>query len=389
MSYNVRKTNGETIQVPDLVIDKTTNINLVGRGLPHYGEPIAENLVRMLENFSSPVAPGSSTSSVDGDPLTGQLWFDSASKTMKFYNGNRFVSIIDEDDPIGGSGSSDKLTTPRQIQLSGQAEGSTLFDGSQNVTIDVSNVEADRLKTPIQITLTGDATGSATFDGSSDITINTSVSVEVPGSVEEAERLKTARRISLSGDVTGFVDFDGSSDVDISTDIGSNFIRSVLLNVYPIGSIYMSMSTTNPATLFGFGTWAAISGRFLVGRDTTQNTNPRFDIVGGVGGSLSHSHADGTLSAVLGGAHDHIVSNEGWGAIQGARNSLAKPTTSGKLVTGSGRSELGEDLESLAHANNDIRTSNTESHTHDVLGDTSSTTTVPPYFVVNIWRRTA
>lgn len=39
--------------------------------------------------------------------------------------------------------------------------------------------------------------------------------------------------------------------------------------VYPVGSIYMSVNSTSPATLFG-GTWEQISGRFLVGTGANQ-----------------------------------------------------------------------------------------------------------------------
>lgn len=43
--------------------------------------------------------------------------------------------------------------------------------------------------------------------------------------------------------------------------IGSNFI---LDNVYPVGSIYMNVNSTDPGTLFG-GTWERIMERFLFG----------------------------------------------------------------------------------------------------------------------------
>lgn len=39
---------------------------------------------------------------------------------------------------------------------------------------------------------------------------------------------------------------------------------SQVLNAYPIGSIYMSVNSTNPGELFG-GTWEQIQGRFLLG----------------------------------------------------------------------------------------------------------------------------
>lgn len=38
------------------------------------------------------------------------------------------------------------------------------------------------------------------------------------------------------------------------------------LTIYPVGSIYMSVSNTDPALLFG-GTWEVISGRFLYSAD--------------------------------------------------------------------------------------------------------------------------
>ena len=48
-------------------------------------------------------------------------------------------------------------------------------------------------------------------------------------------------------------------------------IKSFLDAVYPVGSIYMSVKSTNPGTLFG-GTWVAIAqGRCLVGVNTSDN----------------------------------------------------------------------------------------------------------------------
>jgi len=58
-----------------------------------------------------------------------------------------------------------------------------------------------------------------------------------------------------------------------------------LLDVYPVGSIYMSVNSTNPSTLFG-GTWEAWgAGRVPVGVDTTQT---EFATVEQTGGEKAH-----------------------------------------------------------------------------------------------------
>ena len=59
--------------------------------------------------------------------------------------------------------------------------------------------------------------------------------------------------------------------------LGSNYI---LDNVYPVGSIYMSLNSTNPENLFG-GTWEQIQGRFLFGMNSSYPA-------GSTGGEITH-----------------------------------------------------------------------------------------------------
>ena len=70
---------------------------------------------------------------------------------------------------------------------------------------------------------------------------------------------------------------------------------SIFLKVYPVGAIYMSVSSTSPATLFG-GTWAAWgAGRVPVGVDAGQT---EFDAVEETGGSKTQTLTTGQLPAV-------------------------------------------------------------------------------------------
>lgn len=51
------------------------------------------------------------------------------------------------------------------------------------------------------------------------------------------------------------------------------------LELFPIGSIYTSISSTSPATLFG-GTWEQIQGRFLLSASSSYSA-------GGTGGGIN------------------------------------------------------------------------------------------------------
>lgn len=86
MPYVLIKTNGTTLTtVQDGTLDNTTSLTFVGKNFTGYGDPVNENLLKLLENFSNTRPPTS--------PLTGQLWFDSKSNKLKFYNGIGFNSI--------------------------------------------------------------------------------------------------------------------------------------------------------------------------------------------------------------------------------------------------------------------------------------------------------
>lgn len=60
------------------------------------------------------------------------------------------------------------------------------------------------------------------------------------------------------------------------------YVKKILDLVYPIGSIYISVNSTSPSTLFG-GEWTQLKDRFLLGAGSTY-------IAGEKGGTTTHNH---------------------------------------------------------------------------------------------------
>ena len=113
--------------------------------------------------------------------------------------------------------------------------------------------------------------------------------------------------VALTGIPTAPTAAFGTNTTQVAT---TAFVQAALQALYPVGSVYINgSSTTNPATLFGFGTWTAIgAGRVLVGQDTGDAA---FDVLGETGGSkdaivVAHTHTGTT--ATVSTAHTHTFS---------------------------------------------------------------------------------
>lgn len=83
MPYSIDRFNGTTLTVvEDGTIDTTLDIKLIGKNYAGYGEVQNENMLHILESFSGTSAPPK--------PISGQIWFDSAVKKLKFYDATRW-----------------------------------------------------------------------------------------------------------------------------------------------------------------------------------------------------------------------------------------------------------------------------------------------------------
>ena len=86
MAYTINKTSGAVLTtVADGTLDTTTDITLIGKNYPGYGETLNENFVRLLENFANTSAPTS--------PVAGQIWWDTTNSLLKVYTGSAFKNI--------------------------------------------------------------------------------------------------------------------------------------------------------------------------------------------------------------------------------------------------------------------------------------------------------
>lgn len=149
--------------------------------------------------------------------------------------------------------------------------------------------------------------------------------------------------------------------------IYSNF----LLAAHPVGSIYQTISPENPAVTFGGGTWERIEGRFIMGASDTYPA-------GSTGGSTAHEHEYklefmwrlGTLvgyptSAIA----TYNYKTQSW-------NDNNKKVNDGQYT-------LANDGFSSTYGEKP------GGETYSVTGNTASSSSIPPYYSVYIWRRVA
>lgn len=161
---------------------------------------------------------------------------------------------------------------------------------------------------------------------------------------------------------------------------------TTLAAVYPVGSIYINANNgTNPATLFGFGTWTAFgAGRVPIG----------------VGGGFTAGAEGGNANATLV-SHSHTLSS---GTFSGSTSTASltgsfitgKPGGGGGIVTQTSATVFGSGTGAQPSGN---QYSIDASHAHSFSGSLSGTTStegqsatnanLQPYIVVYMWQRTA
>jgi hypothetical protein len=145
------------------------------------------------------------------------------------------------------------------------------------------------------------------------------------------------------------------------------FVQAVAQTLYPVGSIYSATVATNPAVLFGFGTWVSFGeGRVLLGA--------------GTGGGATYT------AGSTGGSKDAIVVNH---------THVATVTDPGHFHSETAYNQPGIGNSGGGGARVNVVASNTGTKTTGISvgistsGSPSTDANLPPYIVVYMWQRTA
>ena len=169
---------------------------------------------------------------------------------------------------------------------------------------------------------------------------------------------------SFTGTPTAPTAAYGTNTTQLAT---TAFVQAALQALHPVGSIYINAtSSTNPATLFGFGTWVAFgAGRVPVGFDSG---NPLFDSAEETGGS-----ADAIVVS-----HTHTLTDPGH----------THTTTIPTSATGNSRQALysTDNAGTTATITSSTATTGISVNT---AGSSGTNANYQPYITVYMWKRTA
>ena len=187
---------------------------------------------------------------------------------------------------------------------------------------------------------------------------------------------------------------------------GDNIDKGInlALAMYPVGSIYLSVNNVNPGTIFG-GTWEQIQDRFLLAAGNTYAG-------GATGGTASHTHtsaahthttAEHTLTVSEIPSHRHTPSNyDTAGSETGHKRQFTTNLSTGSDSVGRRTHATGSAGHVMSAKNSDDITSvpytsyvgGGGSHNHGNTGsttpsDTGSSSSLPPYLAIYVWKRIA
>ena len=153
-----------------------------------------------------------------------------------------------------------------------------------------------------------------------------------------------------------FTDAVYSDPAETTPEIILSTTEEVLRKVYPVGAVYMSVNSADPADLFGFGTWERVKDRFLLAAGDAY-------AAGSTGGEENVS-----LTSAQNGPHYHSIAT----VVEGSYVHIGQwgwKVTAEQILNEAGYDSYGM-----------VTEMNGEGMPHNNM---------PPYLAVYIWKRTA
>ena len=152
-------------------------------------------------------------------------------------------------------------------------------------------------------------------------------------------------------------------------------INQLMTTIYPVGSIYLSITNTNPGTLFG-GTWTSFgAGRVLVGVDPNDTD---FEDAQLTGGEKTHTLVENELPALTG---------------EIATMSSATTFNGGIIYTASGIHSPKSTTYKLGYEGRPISVKNDSGNSYTAIttqfGGGQAHNNLQPYITCYMWLRTA
>lgn len=307
----------------------------------------------------------------------------------------------------GGNGAHPNLATHTALGLAATAHGHAIAD-TTNLQSSL-DAKADSHSHPYAATSHSHAGENITSGTVADGRVASTIA-------RDSELPDLAGHVAAADPHTGYVREADANWTDL-TDGGATTLHTHAGGggeAFPIGAVFIAVVSTNPATLLGYGTWAAFgAGRVLIGLDAGDAD---FDTVEETGGAKTKSvsaHAGSAVAAhsvtqpdphtdVINhthatdsqGAHVHDEYNNsattgglvGWGARDTSTNTPTitdYDTGSAGAHTHTAQNPAGG-VASIAHAGAAV-----DAHQVTQPSAHSDLNVVQPYIVVYMWKRTA
>ena len=161
-------------------------------------------------------------------------------------------------------------------------------------------------------------------------------------------------------------------DIQLNNNIS---LVNIIDLIRPIGSLYWSENNTNPSTIYPGTTWVQITDKFIVAAGSTYKAGSSY-------GAASHTHTSAAHTHTVNG-HTHSTGNHTLTIAEMPSHDHA--ARYGSTIDGDG---TGYRFTNTNGTNRAIieNEGGGQAHNH---GDTGSSSNMPPYLIVFMWKRTA